>query len=182
MGLNPKGLDAFKEPRLPWLAGFGPRCALHNFCNSSSGTCVTFGNSRATVGLKASANLCFSQISCLCLLRRWREKALLFWNMFKQMFWGIMLVIQQAFWNYRRREHVRLLHFPIPSLKVLLLGFFCPGLIVCVMQTLTCIWCILTEEKWSMPKMNNANFFRGVDSQQCHASFLWAWSFWMQML
>jgi len=65
MGLSPKGLDAFEEPRLLWLAGFGPQCALQNFYNSSSGTCMAFGKRRATVSLKASANLCFSQTSAL---------------------------------------------------------------------------------------------------------------------
>lgn len=43
-----------------------------------------------------------------------------------------MLVIQQAFWNYRHREHTRPLYFPIPSLKVLLLDFFFPLDLLCV--------------------------------------------------
>lgn len=60
-------------------------------------------------------------------------------------------------------------------------GFFYSGLIVHITQTLAHIWCILTEEKSSMPKVSNANFFCRVNSQYCHTSFLWAWPFWMQM-
>lgn len=51
-------------------------------------------NSRATVALRTPANLWFSQKFCLESLERVKKEALLFWNMFQQTCWEIILALQ----------------------------------------------------------------------------------------
>lgn len=137
MGLNPKVLDAFEEPRLPWLAGFGVLCTT--FVTAALAPAPHLETAGQQWVLKYLQIFAFLRHTAFSHLGSVGGESITFLKYVPADVLGNNVSHTAGILELQAQRTSKASSLSNPLSKSTLIGLFYSGLTVCIMQTLACI-------------------------------------------